>query len=85
MADFWHAPCIALILYNALCQCDGSKPSWGLINPQISLLNTPFSETIMRINSSGVAKVFANQNLFGPPLLKLDISVTVRAQAARHW
>lgn len=79
MADFWHLLHIASILYNALCQCNGSKPSWGLINPQISFLNTQFSETIMRINSSRVAKSAANQNLFGSPLLKLDILVTITA------
>lgn len=57
MADFWHPLLIALILYNALCQRNGSKPNWGLINPHISFLNTQFSETIMHINSSQVAKV----------------------------
>lgn len=71
MADFWHPFCIALILYNALCQCDGSEPSWGLVNPQISFLNTQFSETIMRINSSGVAEVWCKSKPVWSPLTEV--------------
>lgn len=71
MADFWHSLRIALILYNALCQCNGSEPSWGLINPQISFLNTQFSETIMRINSSRVAKVCCKSKPDWAPLAEV--------------
>lgn len=71
MADFWHPRRTALILYNASCQCDGSEPSWGLINPQISFLNTQFSETTMRINSSGVAKVCCKSKPVWAPLTQV--------------
>lgn len=78
MADCWHSLGIASAVYNALWQ---GQPGWGLINPRISFPNTAFSDTIMCINSSGVAKVCCKSNLFGPPLLKGDISVTMRDRA----
>lgn len=60
MADCWHSPGIASAMHNALWQGHGSQPGWGFINPEFP--NTAFSETIMCINSSGVAKVCCKSN-----------------------